>query len=166
MRDAVKRSGLEATGLGVAAGAVFAAAGVIAMAARGLQPFYLFRLFASLVMGSAAMERSELGVVLVGALTNILVSGAFGFLYGAACGRLSVATQTGWLRQLGLGFSYGALIYLVDFHLLGRLFFPWVLSQPQLLVFLLHTLAFGVPLAVLYAAAERREHRPDLPSPA
>jgi hypothetical protein len=158
MREPVKRSGLEATGLGVVAGAFFAAVGVVVMAARGVDPFLLFRLFASLVMGPAALDRPELGTVLVGAFTNIVVSGAAGFVYGAVNGRLSAETQAHWLRQAGLGVGYGALLYVLDFQLIGRVLFPSVLAVPQLPIFELHTLAFGLPLGLMYAAVERRRH--------
>lgn len=155
MRD-IKRSALQAVGPGIAAGAIFAAVGVIHMGVRGVDPFLLFRLFASLVMGRSAYDNPELGVVLVGALTNIVVSGAAGFVYGAAAGMLPEKTRSNLLQQAGLGFAYGALLYLLDFQLIGRVLFPWVLSPPQLPIFVLHTLAFGVPLGVAYVIVERR----------
>ena len=166
MQEPVKRSGLEAAGLGIIAGAIFVAAGVVVNALRGVDPFVMFRLCASLLLGPSVMERSELGMVLLGALVNIVVSGVFGFLYGAVLSRFSHATQTSRLRQLPLGFAYGALLYLVDFQWVSRVLFPWVLTEPQLIYFLLHTLAFGVPLALMYAQAERGEHRRQLPTPA
>lgn len=155
MRD-IKRSALQAVGPGVAAGASLAAVGVILLALRGVDPFQLFRLFASLVLGRSAFDSAELGVVLAGAVTNVFVSGAAGFIYGAAVGRLPEQTKPGLVQHAGLGLGYGAFLYLLDFQLIGRLLFPWVLTTPQLPIFVLHTLAFGLTLGIGYALVGRR----------
>jgi hypothetical protein len=162
MREPVKRSALAAVGLGEGAGAVFAAVLVIWSAVAGQHALAPLHLFASLALGPKVLgQYGPLGVVWVGAMVNIFMSGVYGFVYGFINGRLPMHSHLGLARQIGLGALYGLAVYLVSFQVFGRLVFPWVLEQRQLPYLLAHVLVFGPLLGVMYTIAERREVRGD-----
>jgi hypothetical protein len=48
------------------------------------------------------------------------------------------------------------MVWLVNFRLLALAHFPWFLSVPQGPQLVLHAVAFGLPLGLLYGHAERR----------
>ena len=87
---------------------------------------------------------------------HLALSALLGLIYGLVNARLSPETETRWARQAGLGLLFGALVWLVNFQVVARLLYPWFLTTPQSVQLLLHALFFGLPLGLMYAAAERR----------
>jgi hypothetical protein len=47
-------------------------------------------------------------------------------------------------------------VWLVTFQFVARGYYPWFLGTSQFFQLLMHALFFGVPLGLLFAAAERR----------
>lgn len=157
MVNATRRGAKEGLGFGMIAGIIFAMMEVAGAAFMGNPPMMPFRMFASVVLGQAAMETTPLAIAfVVGGLAHLALSAAYGLIYGVINGRLSTPTQTGWGRQLAFGLAFGALIWLVNFQVIARVLYPWFLMTPQFLQMMMHAVFFGLPLALMYAAAERR----------
>jgi hypothetical protein len=151
----------EGIGFGIIAGILFAIAEVFAAVGMGEPAAMPFRMFASIVLGQAAlMEVSAGAAFAIGGLVHLVLSGIFGLVYGLASSRLSAETRANLTRQAGIGLAFGLALWLVNFQLIARLLYPWFLGTPQALQALLHAIFFGLPLGLLYGAAERRLERP------
>jgi hypothetical protein len=152
-----KRGAREGLEFGILAGVIFAImemAGAVAMGHPALMPL---KMFASVVLGKAALAPTAgSSVLLVGIIAHLALSGTFGVVYGLVNERFSVDTQTRFGRQTGVGLIAGALLWLGNFQILGRLLYPWFLRQPQLPALVMHAVFFGLPLGLFYAAAERK----------
>lgn len=159
MDPTAKRGALEGIGFGLIAGVIMAVAFVVAEAAMGNPPLTPFRLIASLAYGEAALTTRSIGDCLVmGSVIHFSLSALFGLIYGLICSALSADLQTSWAKQAAIGVGYGAVLWLMNFQLIARWRFPWLLDRPQFMILLVHALAFGLPLALMYVASERRAH--------
>lgn len=159
MDASAKRGALEGIGFGLIAGAVMAIAMIVAFPAIGEPPINVFRLIASLVLGQDALTTSSVGdVIAAGLITHLVVSAFFGLIYGMIGSSLSVDLQTNWAKQTAIGAVYGLALYLLNFQLIARARFPWFLDYPQGVMLLVHVIFYGIPLALMYVAAERRAH--------
>ena len=152
-----RRSLSEGIGLGIVAGVIFAIAEVIAAMAMGMSAIAPFRMFASIVWGPGAMASESLGaVVLLGVIVHLALSAAFGAIYGLLDSGLPERTQRNSGKQAVLGLAFGAVLYLVNFQIIARIAYPWFLEAGQGLQLALHAITYGLPLGLMYAAAERR----------
>lgn len=159
MRDATRRGIKEGVAFGLIAGAIFGGIEIIAASMMGDPPLMPVRMFASTVLGEAALADTSLGTaVIIGFIAHFALSSIFGVIYGAANARFSLSTETSYGRQAALGLLFGAALWLVNFQVIARVLYPWFLTAPQGLQLMLHALFFGLPLALMYAAAERRAH--------
>ncbi|RKH58954.1 hypothetical protein D7W81_28205, partial [Corallococcus aberystwythensis] len=70
-----------------------------------------------------------------------------------------------WAFQAAVGMLFGIFVWLVDFQLLARGYFPWFLSVPQFLQIVWHAVFLGLPMALLFTAAERRRAPVAEPTP-
>lgn len=157
MTAAFNRRAKEGAAAGLVAGVLFAIAQVVAAVATGLAPTFPFRLIASVLLGRAAFETTTLaGAIVVGSVVHLTLSAFYGFAYGALNSGVSAHTQLSSARQAAVGLGFGALLWLVNFQGIARVVYPWFLETPQLVQFLLHAFAFGLPLGLLFASAERR----------
>lgn len=157
MRETTKRGVKEGIGYGLIAGMIFGVMEIVGAAIMGNPPLMPIRMFASVVLGhSALMESSLATAVAIGIVAHLALSGVFGLVYGAINGLLSSETETSYGRQTALGLLFGAMLWIINFQLIGRALFPWFLGTPQFLQMLMHAMFFGLPLALLYAATERR----------
>lgn len=157
MEATAKREATEGIGFGLVAGIVFAMMEIAGAAMMGQHPLMPLRMFASVALGKDAMDVSSIGTVVVaGMLAHLLLSGIYGLIYGLVMARLPAETQTGWARQIGIGLLFGAMLWLVNFQVIGRLLYPWFLTAPQMLQMLMHAMFYGLPLALMFAGAERR----------
>jgi hypothetical protein len=142
---------------GVIAALIFAVIEIIASAAMGNPALMPFRMFASIVLGMAAMQTVSLAAaVIVGLIVHVVLAAAFGLIYGFLASRLSGEAQAGWGTQSLMGLAFGVAVWLVNFQIIARLLYPWFLNAPQFLQAVLHAVFFGLPLGLMYAAAERR----------
>lgn len=157
MPDAKRRGVKEGAGFGVVAGIIFAIVEVLGAAMMGNPPLMPFRMFASVLLGQGAMETmSAGGAFVVGTVVHLVLSAAFGAVYGLVNSRLAAETQTSRGRQVGIGLAFGVILWLVNFHIIARILYPWFLMTPQFLQMMMHAVFFGLPLGLLYAGAERR----------
>lgn len=157
MTNTTKRSAKEGLSFGLVAGVLFATMQIAGSAMMGQAPLMPLRMFASVLVGHGAMQSPSLGsVVVVGILVHLILSAGFGLIYGIVNARLSSKTETSWGRQTALGLLFGAMLWLVNFQIVARILYPWFLTTPQLLQMAMHAMFFGLPLGLMYAAAERR----------
>lgn len=157
MTETTRRGAREGLGLGLIAGVIFGMMEIAGAAMMGNPPLMPLRMFASVLLGHGAMEPGPLGsVVVLGTVVHLALSASFGLIYGFINGRFSPETETRWGRQVGLGLLFGAMIWLVNFQIIARILYPWFLMTPQFLQMAMHAMFFGLPLALMYAAAERR----------
>lgn len=120
----------------------------------------------SIIMQERAFEPLPLIPVLAGALVHIAACSVFGFFYGVVASSESLCARENYKTQLAVGAVFGAIIYAVNFHVIARFMYPWFLGTGLVLQFVLHVLAYGVPLAVGYAYLRRwRRSLPNPPSP-
>ena len=123
----------------------------------GTHPLAPLRMAASVVLGPEALYETPLALAaLVGGLVHLGTSALLGLFYGLVNSRFSVATQTLPRRQIPMGLVYGALVWLVNIQLIAGYAYPWFLEGPQLRHFIVHMVCFGLPLALMFLAAERQ----------
>lgn len=146
---------------GLMAGAIFAIAEMIAAAAVGASLITPWRMFASVVLGSAAIEATSPGVAfIVGFIVHFLVASIFGLIYGAIHRGVARDTRRSYGAQAAIGAIYGLALYLVNIQVIARLAYPWFHETGQWTQALLHAFTYGLPLGLLMATAERRVERP------
>ena len=157
MTEAFNWRALLATASGLVAGVLFAVVQIVGAAEMGAPSTFPFRLFASVLLGVSAFDSNALsGAVVVATLLHLFLSAFYGMVYGALNARVPAGARVSWAREAGLGTAVGLVLWLVNFQIVARLFYPWFLSSPQLYQAAAHALAFGLPLGLLYASAERR----------
>lgn len=159
MKESTRRGIKEGVGFGLVAGAIFAIMEMIGAALMGDPPLMPVRMFASTVLGEQALTETPLGTaVVVGIVAHFALSAIYGLIYGAINGTFSAATETSYGRQAGLGLLFGAALWLINFQIIARILYPWFLMTPQFLQMAMHAVFFGLPLGLMYAAAERHVH--------
>jgi hypothetical protein len=151
----------EGVGYGVVAGILMGIVAIIGGAASGMATAVTpFRYAASIVMGEGAFEAGTGTALLVGTLVHLVLALAFGAIYGLLHGRAGVETRTSYARQSVLGLLFGSALWIVNFQIIARIIWPQFLATNQLAMWALHAFAFGLPLALMLAAAERRVPTP------
>lgn len=158
----------DAAALAIFAGVIFALAEVTASALGNHSPWLPLRMFASVMIGKTALVGPAGPVsVFIGVLVHLVLSVGLGLLFDPIAARCSVATRASYGRMAGIGLGFGALVWLVNFQLVARLFYPWFLATPIATQLLLHAVFFGLPLALMYSTVERRsEAEPQQPADA
>jgi len=153
------RSIEEGIGFGIVAGIMLMAVNVSASLAVGAGALWPFRMAASVLLGSPALDAGQVydgNALAVGLGVHLALSAFFGFVYALAMTWRSHETRTSWAAQTGIGLVYGLLIWFADFQVIGRAMYPWFLDFDQVSQSLMHAGFFGLPLGLLYATAERR----------
>lgn len=153
-----RRSVSEGIAAGLVAGVIFAVMEILGAAMMGEPALMPVRMFASVVLGKGAMEGPLGTALVVGTVAHLGLSAFFGIVYGLLGARASEATRTSFGRQAGLGILFGLALWFVNFQIIARILYPWFLGAPQFLQAMMHGLFFGLPLALIYAASERRIH--------
>jgi hypothetical protein len=139
---------------GVAAGFVMGLSEVIASVLSGQSALLPLRLAASVVLGEDAFGRNAPMIALVGAIVHFSVAVMYGFAYGVFNSQMTWSKRVVGLRQAALGLAFGTVIWLLDFQLIARLFYPWMLDHSQVVQWALHAIGFGLPLGLLFAERE------------
>ena len=156
MSGKIRHSVGEGIAAGIVAGVIFAMMEVVGAAVMGNPAAMPLRMFASVVLGRGAMQGPLGQVLVVGTIAHLVLSAVFGLVYGILGGRVSEPTRTSFGRQAGI--AIGVAVWLVNFQIIVRVLYPWFLGSPQFLQAMMHGLFFGVPLALLFTASERRSH--------
>lgn len=147
-----------AVAFGLLAGATLLAAEIIAALLGGVPPTLPLRLAASVAVGSAGVEGPPtFGLMVVGMLVHLTLSALYGWIYGAVHRASTPAARASFARQAVAGAAFGALLWLANMQVVARAVYPWFLDAAQVVQALLHALAFGAPLGLLFAAGSQRE---------
>jgi hypothetical protein len=106
------------------------------------------------------MTTTEVGMtVFLGILVHFVLSAAFGAVYGLIEERMREGYRRNLATQAVFGMVFGVALWLVNFQIVARILYPWFLMTPQGIQMMIHALAFGLPLGLLFGAWERAEHR-------
>jgi hypothetical protein len=152
----VSRSVQQGVGSGLLAGAMFAVAQVIAAVTDGAPAVIAFRRSASVLLGPAALTTTPTAIaIVVGLIAHAYLATMYGLSYGVYNAALSPPTRRSAPCQVAIGALYGVGLWLVNLQVFARIVFPWLLAVPQTVQVFLHAVCFGIPLGLLYAAAER-----------
>lgn len=144
----------EGIAYGLLAGAVFLAVQVIVAVRAGGAPLLPMRWFASVVLGTNAFLAAPSAVLVIGMAVHLALSAAWGIVYAVIAAQEPPALRQNWLAQLGLGALFGLVVWAIDFVLLARLFWVWLLGLPLGTQLGIHVVFFGVPLGLLYGISE------------
>jgi uncharacterized membrane protein YagU involved in acid resistance len=166
-RAETKRSVREGIASGVAAGIVFLLAEMIAAVLVGRPPTMPLRMFASVGIGPHALTFAPLAsTLIIGLLIHLGFSALFGMLYGVLNAHFAPRTRIDWLAQTAFGTLFGFLLWSFNFQVVARVLYPWLLELPQGLHASLHAFAYGLPLGLMMASAQRRAYHVVGPRPA
>jgi hypothetical protein len=143
---------------GLAAGVVLALAEVVLAVAAGDSPLRPVRMSAGVALGPPAFtpQVSVGTALLVGLGVHFALSAVFGLLYSVLEAMLPVDGRGQWEFQAPVGMLFGIFLWMVSFQFVGRGYYPWFLDVPQFPQIVLHAVFLGLPLAMLFTAAERR----------
>jgi hypothetical protein len=156
------RTTLEGTGAGVAAATVFIVAEMVGAAIFEHDAYAPLRRFASVLLGPSALKDSTSLAITWGVLVSFTLASAFGTAYGWLHARLPHDAHSDPLRQAVFGLFFGAVVWIVNWQILARFIWPWLLRAPQFTELSMHAVFFGLPLALFYAVADRAfERHPD-----
>ncbi len=157
MAEVGRRAVIGAAGAGIVAGIIFGLVEMAATAARSSPISMPLRMFASIIVGSQALQDMPLAsMAVLGIVVHLVLSAIFGLIYGLAMRAFPPATRVSYGAQTILGAGYGLLLWLVNFQLIARSAYPWFLSDAQGLQVVLHAVAFGIPLGLQYAGLVRQ----------
>ncbi len=157
MREDTRRGIQNCMLYGLVVGPLLAAAQVVTYLAVGLNAERPLRLAASLVEGPGIFTAADgASATFVAFCAYLIIAGFWGAAYGALSAHAPIAVRRGYAEQASLGLFFGAFVWFVGFRVLGPLVAPWITAEPALPQILLHMLAFGLPIALLFARAERR----------
>lgn len=161
MSGRTKRAIIEGLGSGLLAGTIFASVAIVVAALAGEAPLSPIRVFASVLVGRSALDATAgaMSVVIVGGVIHFAMSAMFGLVYALVDSRLPPSTQSRWTRQSGLGIAYGVILWAVNYELVARFWYPWLLGQSSLREAALYALCFGLPLALICTGLERHARR-------
>lgn len=153
------RTTLEGTAAGVLAAAVFIVAEMVASRGDVYAPL---RRFASVLLGRSVLDPSTQASLVAtwGILVSFTLAAGFGTAYGWLLARVEdPEAHSDPLRQMIFGVFFGAIVWTVNWQILARFFWPWLLRTPQFTELSLHALFFGMPLALFYALIDRSYSR-------
>ena len=130
---------VRGAGGGVVAGAVFAAVTMWFTSSQGMDATMPLQMIAAMVQGQGALEAGTASPLL-GVAVHMVLSAAFGALFGAGAARLTdpvVAVA---------GLVFGVLLYVVNFLVVAPLLFPWMQNANQPFELAIH-IVFGAIVA-------------------
>ncbi|MDC0711649.1 hypothetical protein POL68_24485 [Stigmatella sp. ncwal1] len=144
-------------GFGLVAGLVFALAECLASLFGGTGVLEPLRYAASVALGSRALMDMPLGLTAIAGLgIHLVLSAFFGLAYSLVDARMAVDLRPQGTHQSAMGMLFALGVWVVTFQFISRGYYPWFLSVPQFFQLVLHAVFYGLPLGLLFAAAERR----------
>ena len=136
------------------AGAAMGLLEVIASVASGESALLPVRSAASVVLRDHAFGPDAPLILLVGVIVHFSIAVMFGFAYGVFGSQMAWAKRTRGPLQALLGVAFGTAVWLLNFQLIARFFYPWMFDHSQIGQWLIHALGFGLPLGWLLAEQE------------
>jgi len=142
---------------GLVGGVVFILLNMYAAQNAGKPPIAPF-LAISTIFRFSDMPMTEPMQVPVEVVLGIIIHLFNSVLFGVIFALFTPLLRSSWLLVVG-GLVYGLLLYVVNFQIIGRLFFPFFVNPngpPQLLELILHPLAYGLILVPFFLSVVRR----------
>src|SRR6185369_8092195 len=102
---------------------------VLASVIAGRSALLPLRSAASILLGDDAFGANAPMIALVGAAVHFSIAVMFGFAYGVVNSQIRWTTRVRAMRQATMGLAFGTAIWLLDFQLIGRAFYPWMLEH-------------------------------------
>lgn len=119
-------------------------------------PWRISRLVAALVLGPDTLQTApfayDTGVVIVALATHYLLGMGFGMVLGFVVAGFHLEGSI--VATLSLGAAFGALLYVINFHVLTQVF--WWFAELRGTTTLVAHLVFGIAAALLYWKLARR----------
>jgi hypothetical protein len=143
---------------GVIAGAIMAALESLGSLISGEHLLLPFRYAASVVMSSRAFEAGWFAVLIMGTIVHFSIATMFAFAYGVLNTQVPWRSRIWGAREALMGIVFATAIWLLDFQVIARFFYPWMLDHSQLVQWWIHAVGFGFPLGLLFAAREKVPH--------
>ncbi len=144
---------------GLAGGLLFALANMWYADAHGKPLVAPFLAISTIFHGTDMPVMSQPDVI-AGLVTHLGLSLLFGMVFAVGVTLLRLATRP--LLLLGAGLVYGLVLYVVNFQIIARVAFPWLVNPKgpnQLFELWIHPIAFGlllVPFFLSFRVAARR----------
>jgi hypothetical protein len=152
--DALLTRGVAA---GLTGGLAFILVNMFAAQSAGKPPIAPF-LDISTIFRFSEMPITEPMAVPTEVTLGIIVHLFNSVLFGIVFALIAPLLRSSWLLVAG-GLGYGLALYLVNFQVIGRLFFPWFVDPRgpnQLLELVVHPLAYGLVLVPFFLSVVRR----------
>lgn len=106
-----------------------------------------WRMFASIPITQRAFtEPFNFGLFLVGFVVHFLLCVIYGAVFGGLSRILPDSIHRSFIAMSAIGMMFGLVLWVVNFPIFSKLFFPWLLQARPLAQILIHILAFGFPL--------------------
>jgi hypothetical protein len=150
----VGRIEFETVAAGVMAGLVMGLFEAIASVISGQSPLLPLRGAASIVLQQDAYGHNAPMIAVVGGAVHFSIAVMYSFAFGVFNSQLPWFTRVAALRQAALGVLFGSLIWLLNFQVIARIFYPWLVEHSQIVQWLLHAFTFGLPLGLLFSERE------------
>ena len=144
---------------GAAAGIVYLLSEEVLAALGGVPVDEPFRLFASVLLGQRAFgpDVTVTDAILTGTLVIVVGSTGFGLAFAwLVCRYPGLAATPGTLVIAGA--TFGGALWLLNFYVLGFLFWPWLTQTNPTIQLACATIGYGVSLGAFFALAG--VHRP------
>jgi hypothetical protein len=144
-------------GFGLVAGVVFVLAECMVSLFAGQGMLEPLRYAASVLLGSRALMDTPLVLTAIAGLgVHLILSAFFGLAYSLVDARMALELRPQAAHQTAMGMLFAVGVWVVTFQFISRGYYPWFLSVPQFFQMVLHAVFYGLPLGLMFAAAERR----------
>ena len=140
---------------GIVAGAIMAGLEMVISLVGGHHIFLPFRYAASVVMSQHAFDAGWPVVILLGGIVHFSIATMYAFAFGVFNTQVPWRSRIWGAREGLLGMAFATFIWLLDFQVIARSFYPWMLDHSQVMQWWLHVVGFGFPLGLLFAAREK-----------
>jgi hypothetical protein len=151
----VGRIEAETVVAGVSAGGIMAVLEMVVSVLSGHHLLLPFRYAASVVMSHKAFDAGWITVLLLGSIVHFSIATMYAFAFGVFNTQVPWRSRLWGAREGLLGMGFATLIWLLDFQIIARFFYPWMLDHSQVMQWWLHVVGFGFPLGLLFAAREK-----------
>jgi hypothetical protein len=140
---------------GLVAGAIMAGLEMVASLAGGYHLLLPFGYAASVVMSQNAFDAGWPTVLVIGAIVHFSIATMFAFAFGVFNTQVPWRSRIWGAREGLLGMVFATFIWLLNFHVIARFFYPWMFDHSQMMQWWLHVVGFGFPLGLLFATREK-----------
>jgi hypothetical protein len=144
---------------GIVAGAIMAGLEMVASLAGGHHLLLPFRYAASVLMSRDAFDAGWVSVIVLGSLVHFSIATMYAFAFGVFNTQVPWRSRIWGAREGLLGMAFATVIWVLDFQLIARFFYPWMLDHSQVMQWWVHVVGFGFPLGLLFATREKTPER-------